>query len=494
VDFGAKADNSTMNTIFIQRAIDNCSEKGGGTIYIPTGVFITGSLILKSNINLHLEAGAVLKGSPHIEDYTPYQSPIHASPSTYGIIYAYKANNVSITGQGAIDGNEKAFFIWNSAKKIEWGGTSFTRQKENYRKVDTGIGDGPVVPKADRPRQMIIFSGCTNVLIKDVQLIKSPFWTLHFADCDGVIASALKIWTSLETPNSDGIDITSCKNVIISNCDIRTGDDAIAITGYANHFELPGFQNLKHLSENITITNCNLQSRSSGIRIGFLDQNSVRNIHISNINITNSNRGIGIFVRDEGSIENISISQVFIETRLHTGDWWGNGEPIHVSAVPGTANNKLGKIKNLTFRDIFCNGDNGILMYGSDESQIENIQFHNLHFTFRKGNSNEVAGGNIDLRGALGNNQLFAFDISAIYAQHITNLTLNQIKINWENVTESYFKHGIHIKDFNDVIFTNVDCQPSPSNTHLPAILLENGKGFTSEKKYRNIKKINVSK
>jgi polygalacturonase len=493
-DFGAIADNSTINTKFIQTAIDSCAASGGGTVYVPSGVFLTGTIELKSNINLQLESGAELKGSPNISDYRPYQSPTFSSPTHYGIIYTHKASNVSITGQGAINGNEEAFFIWDQAKKIEWGGSEFTRQKGAFREVESGIGDGPVVPKPDRPRQMVIFSECTNVLVRDVQLIKSPFWTLHFADCDGVIASGLKIWTSLETPNSDGINITSSSNVIISDCDIRTGDDAIAITGYAHHFELPGFHDLRHDSGNITITNCNLQSRSSGIRIGFLDQNSVRNIHINNVNITNSNRGIGIFVRDEGSIENITISQVKINTRLHTGDWWGNGEPIHISAVRGNENVPMGRIKNVTFRDVTCEGETGILIYGSPESIIEDVQFYNLKFFLHDSKLNKVAGGNIDLRGALGNDQLFASDISALYAQYVNNLTLSQVEIGWGRVTENYFKHGIHIKDFTNIHLTGIKANPAPSNESLPAIVIENGNGYTSDLPNRHLKKVNVKK
>lgn len=492
-DFGAKSDNSTINTKFIQRAIDSCSVSGGGTIYVPAGVFVTGTLELKSNINLYLEAGAVLKGSADINAYKSYQSPTFNSPAHYGIIYAHKATNVSISGQGAISGNEEAFFIWNQAKNIERGGSDFTRQKADYRKVETGIGDGPVVPKPDRPRQMVIFSECKNVLLRDVQLIESPFWTLHFADCDGVIASGLKVWSSLDTPNSDGIDITSCNNVIISDCDIRTGDDAIAITGYSHHFELPGYHNLRHASDNITITNCNLQSRSSGIRIGFLDQNTIRNIHISNINITNSNRGVGIFVRDEGSVENIAISQVIISTRLHTGDWWGNGEPIHISAIRGTEENKLGQIKNLTFRDITCFGESGILVYGSENSYIEDVSFENIRFVLSKSKLNAVAGGNIDLRAAFGNKQLFASDISAFYAQFVKNLVLNNVRISWNNVTEEYFKYGIHINEFEDVQLTNVKATSSPSNNILPAILLENGNQYIiSNMNKKNVKRLNV--
>lgn len=493
VNFGAIPDSKTVNTYFIQNTIDSCEKAGGGTVFVPAGSFITGTIELKSNINLYLENGAELKGSPNIDDYMDYKAPGFNEASHYGIMYAHKAENVSITGQGSLNGNEDVFFIWDKAKNIEWGGLLYTRQKEKFRAVNSGIGDGPVLPK-DRPRQMVIFSECKNVLLRDVNLIKSPFWTLHFADCDGVIASGLKIWTSLDTPNSDGLDITSCNNVIVSDCDIRTGDDAIAITGYDHHFELPGFQNLRHQSGTITITNCNLQSRSSGIRIGFLDQNTIRNIHISNVNITNSNRGIGIFVRDEGSVENVTISQVNIETRLHTGDWWGNGEPIHISAVRGNVDVKLGQIRNITFRDVTCKAENGILLFGSEESIIEDVRFENLRLELVDSKLNDVAGGNIDLRGAMGEKQLFSSDISAFYTQYVNNLSINGAEIKWGQVKEDYFKYGVHIKNFKEVVLTNVKITPSQSNQALPAVFVEDGSAFKTNLDKKMYRKKNISK
>jgi len=493
MDYGAVPDGVTLNTIFLQNAIDFCAEHGGGTVYVPAGKYITGTLYLKSNVNLHLETGAELIGSPNMDDYADYQAPLYPVAAHFGIIYAHKADNVSITGQGAINGNEEAFFDWDKPKIIEWGGTQFTRQKDFFREVTAGIGDGPVASK-ERPRQMVIFSECKNVLVRDVQLIKSPFWTLHFADCDGVIASGLKIWASLATPNSDGMDITSCNNVSVSDCDIRTGDDAIAITGYAFHFELPGYHNLRHKADNIVITNCNLQSRSSGIRIGFMDQNTIRNIHINNVNITNSNRGIGIFVRDMGSVENVTISQVTIETRLHTGDWWGNGEPIHISAVRGVPELPLGQIRNVTFRDITCKSENGILLYGSEESRLKDIRFENIRFELTDSDLNDIAGGNIDLRGAYGDRQLFAADISAFYAQYVDRLGLNNVAIKWGDVDKDYFKYGMHITEFKDVTLTGTDAAPSPEHPELPAIMLENGSGYKTDLNTKSIGKRNVQK
>src|SRR6185437_7503515 len=351
-DFGAIADGKTVNTLFIQKTIDECAIKGGGIVEVPAGIFITGTFSLKSNVNLHLENGSVLKGSPELKDYKSYEMPEYGT-NYYGIVYTRGAENVSITGMGMIDGNDTVFFAWDKAKKIDSSDTRFTRQKNNFRKVESGIGDGPVVPK-DRPHQMILFSQCKNVQVRNISLVHCPFWTLHFADCDAVLVNGIRLWNGMLVPNADGIDVTSSSNVTISDCDIRTGDDAIAITGYDHHFEIPGFSGIRKTSENILVNNCNLQSASSGIRIGFLDQNTVKNIHVDNVNITNSTRGIGIFLRDEGSLENITFSNMYIETKLRTGDWWGNGEPIHISAIRGKEKVTLGQIKNVLFNHIIC--------------------------------------------------------------------------------------------------------------------------------------------
>jgi len=186
------------------------------------------------------------------------------------MMFTEDAENITISGDGQIDGNGDFFFDLQSAKKLDAASTQFTRQKEGFRKVANGIGDGPVVP-LDRPYQMFVFSNCKRITVKDIFVTKAPFWCMHFADCDAVNISGIRLWNNLLAPNADGIDITSCTNVTISNCDVRAGDDAIAIAGYDHHFEIPGYKKLRHVSENILVSNCNLQSYSSGIRIGYLD-------------------------------------------------------------------------------------------------------------------------------------------------------------------------------------------------------------------------------
>ncbi|HZL08639.1 MAG TPA: glycosyl hydrolase family 28 protein [Prolixibacteraceae bacterium] len=485
--YGAVGDGKTLNTEAVQKAVDACNQNGGGKVVVPSGVFLIGTVILKSNVHLYLETGAVLKGSPNLNDYKPYNE-VH-----YGVLYAENAENITISGYGNIDGNGDTFFDLSKAKKIEWGGTQYTRQKDNYRKVlDGGIGDGPIVPK-NRPYQMFIFSSCKNVTIEDILVTTPPFWTMLFADCDGVKVDGIRLWTNMLAPNADGIDVASSNNVTISNCDIRSGDDAIAIVGYDSHFEIPGFKKLRHPSGNILVTGCNLQSYSSGIRIGFLDQNTVRNINISNCNITNSTRGIGIFLRDEGSLENINVSNVNIETKLRTGDWWGNGEPIHISAIRGKDNVKLGKIKNVKFDNVTCRGENGILIYGTEESVIENVTFDNLTFELVDSKLNDVAGGNIDLRGCLGEkNQLFQHDIPGIYAQYVDGLMFENFRLKWTGTRMPYFTNGIEVRNFNDLYIRNFNGTASPVNSKAYPLSVSNGKGINTDLDSKLILKNNV--
>jgi polygalacturonase len=471
---GAVGDEKTMNTTPIQHAIDSVYRMGGGSVCVPAGVFLSGTLELRSNVDLHLERGAVLKGSANKQDYV-------LNGKVLGLIFTQNAKNVSITGLGTIDGNGDSFMELGKAKHLENAGVMWTRQGDQFRRVTEGIGDGPVVPK-DRPFQMIIFSDCRNVTVRDVLISNSPFWTLHCADCDGVIVSGVRIWCNLLVPNNDGVDFTSCSNVLMSDCDIRTGDDCIVLTGYSHHFDLPGFKDLHHDSENITITNCTLVSRSSAIRVGGFDQNSMRNYVFSNLTITNSNRGIGIFVRDRGSIENLVFSNIVIDTRLHTGDWWGNGEPIHLSAVRLTKDVPLGKIKNVEFQNIICAGESGILVYGTQESVIEDVAFNGVKFHMKGSKLNALGGGNFDLRPVLDPKlQLFAHDIPGLYAQCVRNLRIEDFDLTWEAMQFPFFTHGIEIRNFDGVKILSYSGSGALGNPKAYPIALYDGRGYQIE-------------
>ncbi|MFZ1978555.1 MAG: glycosyl hydrolase family 28 protein [Bacteroidota bacterium] len=482
--FGACAGGTALNTRSIQAAIDSTARSGGGRVYVPPGTFLTGTIQLRDNVDIYLERGAVLKGSPHVEDYM-------LNGRLVGLIFTQNVKNVSISGLGTIDGSSDAFMELDRYKSIDNEGKKWTRQKDRFRQADSS-NDGPYVPK-DRPFQMIIFSDCRNVTVRDVTILNSPLWALHFADCDGVLAAKLRVWCDLRVPNNDGIDLTSCSNAIVSDCDFRTGDDCIAITGYQHHHDLPGFKDIQHVSENIVVTNCTMVSRSAAIRIGGFDQNSMRNYVFSNITITHSNRGIGIFARDAGSIENVLFTNIIIETRLHTGDWWGQGEPIHISAVRLTKDVPLGKIKNIQFHNILCKGESGILVYGTEENVIEDVLFRDVRFQVCAGKQNDISGGNFDLR-PVGDPtlQLFAHDIPGLYAQWVKNLRIEGFDLTWDTVKQPFFTHGIEVGHFDGLNLSGYTGAPSPSNPDAVSLYLHDGKGGDIVLGKNTIRKVNV--
>ncbi len=490
--YGAVKNTGKVYTKALQAAVDACNAAGGGIVVIPSGVFVIGTVNLKSNVHLYLESGAVLQGSKILSDYEPYTPEKPYLPIHKGMFFTEDAENISITGEGQIDGSGDTYLEANQAKKLDTVITKYSRQKNNFRHVEAGIGDGPLVPK-DRPYQMFVFSNCKKVTVKDVFIKSAPFWCMHFADCDAVHVSGIRLWNNMLAPNADGIDVTSCTNVIIDGCDIRTGDDALAIVGFNHHFEIPGFKHLRHLSENIVISNCNLQSSSSGIRIGFLDQNSVQNIRVSNVNITNSTRGIGIFLRDEGSLKNISFSNIYIETKLRTGDWWGNGEPIHISAIRGNENVKLGTIENVQFNNIICKGEAGMLVYGTEESVIKNVSFKNILFELTDSKLNETAGGNIDLRGVMGEkNQIFAKDIPGFLAEHVDGLTIEDFKLSWTNARATFLSNGIEVNNFKNLKIREFQGTGAPNNRKAYPVKIENGTDFQTDLDTKLVNRINV--
>lgn len=472
-DFGATGDGKTLNTFAIQKAIDECNAKGGGSVYIPAGIFVSGTIQLKTNVTLYLENGAVLLGSTELKDY-------YIDSVRVGLIFTKNSDNVIIKGDGIIDGNGDSFNYTTQRKKFQPPEQrNYTRQKQNYCPDSAGIEDGPVEPHTLRPYQMIIFSNCKNVHVENVTIKNSPFWTLHLADCDGVVINNLRILNNVLIANSDGIDCTCCSNVLINNCEIVGGDDAIVLNSYSVHFDLPGFQNLMRPSENIVVSNCILMSRSSGIRIGGIDHNYMKNYNFSNIIIYNSNRGILLNTSIEGGIENCSFSDITIETRLHTGDWWGKAEPIHIQSIPTTKGRKAGVIKDIRFRNIRATGESGIVIYGYEKASISNISFDGLDFYINNGPLQKSYGGNFDLRPtAFQEYSLFSHDIPGIFLKNVANISFHNSSLTYNETMENFFRYGIYAEDFENLSFQNFTAAP-PNATPDVLFYLENGNDFS---------------
>lgn len=473
--FGAKGDGRTINTAAIQQAID-AAAAAGGRVLIPSGEFMTGSLVLKSNVELYLESGAVLKGSPNLADYR--------MNGHHGIIYAFEQRNITISGHGVIDGNGTIFF---NPQKPHWGpdfDRRYTRQGESYMTFADGIEDGPIAYD-DRPGMMVVLVRCEQVTIENMTFRDSPSWTFRIGDCDGVLVHGITIVNNLLVPNSDGIHCPTSRNVRVSDCDIRAGDDAIIVTGFGGEnddnndgarteleYAKRRVGNKTGYAENVVVTNCTLQSRSSGVRIGY-GQNPIRNCTFSNLVIYDSNRGLGVFARDAGSIQNILFNNIVIKTRLHTGHWWGNGEPIHVSAIAQNKSVPVGGIANVRFENILAESEAGILLYGVPEQPLQNISLKDVQLKIVAGRHTMTYGGNFDLRPVADlKDAIFSHDIPGIFAQDIEGLILNQVRLTWGTGMPPFFTHGIQAEAVNDLVIDDFIGDAAPNAVKGKAVSL----------------------
>ena len=468
LDYGAKNDGKILVTSFIQQAIDACFQGGGGTVLVPKGEYLVGTLNLKSNVNFHFEVGAKLIATT---DLSRYQ--IH-NEHPAGVFYTENADNVSITGKGIIYGQGMEF-MENVPKRITGNVCKYIRQGSDFRKVpDGGVGDGPLNPK-DRFHQMVIFSNCTNVSLEDFTCIDAPYWTILIVHCDGVEINRLVIDNNLLIPNSDGCDIISSSNVNVSDCRFSCGDDAIVLAGYAHHYGDPGFKGILRPSRNINVNNCVFRTRSSGIRIGGWDQNQMSDYNFSNIVIYDSNRGINIGVGDSASIQRVNFTNVHIQTRLHTGDWWGNGDPIKISAIEGVVGNPVGQVRDIFFTNITCEAENSVLMYASEDTKIENIYFTNFDFLLKEGSLEDVSGGNFDLRPTVvSEKEIYEADIPIVHMENVSNVYFNQGSMRWGKVTKNYHKHAVKAINVDGLLLQATRLMRSPVNPTMPPLALDN--------------------
>ncbi len=367
-DYGAIPDGKTLNTNAIQAAIDTCSKDGGGRVLIENGVYMTGSIELFSNVELHISANATLLGSPSCEDYPEKENPRHVKSEKLPrwrnacLIRADEAKNVSITGMGKIDCNG-TYFV-NPVSTM--GGWKYTR-----------------IPGPTPPR-IIFFAGCKNVKLEDFTVVNQPAgWCCWITDCEYVTCDKLKINSDVQYPNNDGIHINSSRNVTVSNCDITCGDDCIVVR--ANNSALAE----NKVCEKITVTNCNLTSYSGGIRVGWCCDGVIRKCTFSNIVMTDTTVGIDIRLpgmkynpeqpwtadigREETLIENLAFNNIIMENIF--------SEPVKLWISSDTENCRVNAFRNLYFSNIHAKSPQGILIEGRPENIIENIRFSDCTFT-----------------------------------------------------------------------------------------------------------------
>ena len=418
IDFGAVGDGIHNDTAAIQAAIDACHENGGGKVVLDSGhTYRAGALVLRSYVEFHLEMGTVLKGSDNLEDYNlpgrQASAPEQLSEPTYVnceyagqpslfFLYAKDCEYVSITGPGKIDGNEEIF----------------------YGTVTPWHIDGSFYPRVP----LLFLEHIEHLTITQVTLTGSAFWTTHMVGCCDVLIDGIRILNNLRLANCDGIDPDHCKNVRITNCHIESADDCIVFKNTAHAMQYDS-------CENIVVSGCTLVSTSAAIKFGTESEAPFRNIIVQNCNISRTNRGISLQLRDKGCIENVIFSNINIDTRLFSKVyWWGEAEPIALTAVRRKDDTQVGTIRNVTFSHIYCTGENGILIYGDNDCNISDIIFEDvsLHLTKRTDWKKNLH----DLRPCQ-DNTILEGSLNAVFARNAKNVTFNDLKVTVdENMTE----------------------------------------------------------
>lgn len=361
ISFGAVGDGATDDSKSIQKAIDAC-EKTGGRVVLPSGYcFYSSSVTVKKNTELHIEKGAVLKATGDINGYfRPCDrindpktaldgNPVTGKPS-FAFIYGYKADGFKLTGEGTVDGNCYAF----------------------VERVNEYYVTGNFYP---RPT-MLYIENSRDIVLNGVTFTNAPFWTVHPGGCQNVLIDSIRILNPLDVANSDGIDPDHCQGVEIRNCEIRCADDCVCLKNTMGNSEYD-------ICRDVYVHDCLMTSTSAAIKIGTEGIADFENILFERCEITDSNRGLSIQIRDCGSVRNAVFSDISVSTRRFHSSWWGTAEPIIVTSLRRDESTVSGKICAVTFRNITCDGENGVLIY-CDNGEISDISFENVRSVMRK--------------------------------------------------------------------------------------------------------------
>ncbi len=359
-DFGALGDGVTLDTDAIQNAIN--AAQSGDCIVFSSGIFVTGTLELKSNLTLCIEEGAELCGSRNIAHYRACGFYHNEMIKTVSLLYALHCENITLEGSGMLQLSGDAF--------MDFGKLCIPDEIDPASMLPE-YAEQTVVAKRERPTQPIFFHDCKNIRVRDLRIFNSPCWTLVFSACDGVAVEGIYMDNHRRIPNNDGIHCSASRNITVQSCTFLCGDDCFAATDITDW---------NGVCENIKISDCLMSSRSAAIRLGHLCSH-VRNVEIQNIKVVNSNRAIILFAADGGCIKNVTVENMVAETQIYAGFWWGKGEGFVLCTE-----NSSGTISDVTFRNCRFTEENPAVVSGEVDS-ICNLTLEHCAFVYRPGNT-----------------------------------------------------------------------------------------------------------
>lgn len=428
---GADDCGNKPNTVLINKTIAELSSKGGGTLYFPAGTYLTGAIKLKSNITIELEAGATLLFSDNFDDYLPfvemrYEGVVMKSFSP--LFYAVDEENITIKGRGLINGQGEKW--WKEFYRvIEDMQKNGIRDINNYQSLWEKENDIEELYKNTNKDykntlQRRFFRPplfqpirCKNILIEGVTIINSPFWTINPEFCENVTIKGITINNPL-SPNTDGINPSSCKNVHISDCHISVGDDCITLKSGRDKQG----RDLAVACENITITNCTMLAGHGGVVIGSEMSGDVRKVTISNCVFDGTDRGIRIkSTRGRGGIvEEISVSNIVMKDIKDEAIVFNL---FYTNMDPETVSERTPLFRNIHISNLVGTEVNvAVKILGLEEMPISDVTLSNIHIQ-------SAAGLNIDKAEniTLSNVRIDASKGTPFVLSHIDNAVLTNV-------------------------------------------------------------------
>ncbi len=384
VNYGAKADGTMLATSAISDAIKACFEAGGGIVLVPEGTFLTGAIHLKSNINLHIASGAVLKFSRDENDYLPLVFTRWEGTECYNyspFIYAFEQENVAITGEGILDGQSDATHWWpwkGSWSRRTWEVTPQNQAASNTllkKMADEGV---PVEQRMFGPGHylrpnFVQFYRCKNILLEGFTIINSPMWVIHPVLSENITISNISVKS--HGPNNDGCNPESSRNILITDSYFDTGDDCIAIKSGRNS----DGRRVNVPSENIIVRRCTMRDGHGGVVMGSEISGSVRNVFAEDCVMDSPNLDRIIRIKTNsvrgGVIENVFVRNINVgrvkQAILHVDFDYEEGDAGQFTPV----------VRNINIENILSqSSERAVYIKAYKRSPVSNIFIKNCKF------------------------------------------------------------------------------------------------------------------